>query len=222
MTENSGGDPLIEKPHKVTSHNNERMTFFSDGVFAITITLLVLEVKVPEVAATELPQELLHLGPKILSHIISFIVLGIYWIAHHNIFMHIKRHDHVMLWLNTLFLMCIASLPFPTGLLGQYPDQQIAVVAYAGTLVITGIVLDLIWWYATTHRLLDEDADPAFVAFVHRYNRIAPLLYLLSIVVSFFSLTVAKFLFIVVAVIYILPNSLYRQHYKQLSRRLNQ
>lgn len=222
MTENSGGDPLTEKPHKVTSHNNERMTFFSDGVFAITITLLVLEIKVPEVAAAELPKELLHLGPKILSHIISFIVLGIYWIAHHNIFMHIKRHDHVMLWLNTLFLMCIASLPFPTGLLGQYPDQQIAVVSYAGTLVITGIVLDLMWWYATTHRLLDEDTDPAFIAFVHRYNRIAPLLYLLSIVVSFFSLTVAKFLFIVVAIIYIVPNSLYRQHYKQLSRRLSQ
>ena len=227
MPENSGGvSPPTEKPTRVLPHNNERMTLFSDGVFAITITLLVLEIKVPEIAdnlvATKLPKELLHLVPKIFSHIISFIVLGIYWIAHHNIFMHIKRHDHVMLWLNTLFLMCIASLPFPTGLLGHYPDQQISVVAYAGTLFITGIVLDLMWWYATTHHLADEDTDPAFVAFVHRYNRIAPLLYLLAIGISFFSLTLAKLLFIVVAVIYIVPNSLYRQHYKHLSRRFNQ
>jgi uncharacterized membrane protein len=208
-----------------TFHDNERLCFFSDGIFAITITLLVLEIKVPEIAeniAVELPSELLHLIPKFQSHLISFIVLGIYWIAHHNIFTHIKRHNHVMLWLNTLFMLCIASIPFPTALLGHYPDQQIAVVVYAGTLLVTGVVLDVLWWYATTYKLVDEDTDKNFVAFVHRYNRIAPLLYLLSIVISFFNLAIAKFIFLVVAVVYIVPNPLYLAHYKQLARRFNQ
>lgn len=216
-----------EKSTVAAAHNNERMKLFSDAVFAIAITLLVLEIKVPEIAdnlvATELPRELGHLIPKILSNIISFIILGIYWIAHHNIFMHIIRHDHIMLWLNTLFLMCIASLPFPTALLGHYPNQQISVVIYAGTLLITGIVLDLLWGYATTNRLIDDETNTAyFIAFVHRYNRIAPALYLLSIVISFFSLTLAKFIFFVVAVIYIVPNTLYRSHYRQLAKRFDE
>lgn len=227
MSEHSDGETSPTKnPIETSHHNNERLVFFSDGVFAITITLLVLEIKIPEIAenlvATELPKELLHLVPKIFSHIISFIVLGLYWIGHHNMFIHIKLHDHVLLWLNILFLMCIASLPFPTGLLGHYPDQQIAIVAYAGTLVLTGITLDLIWWYATTHNLVDGETNPGFIAFVHRYIRLAPLLYLLSIAVSFFSLAFSKFLFIVVIASYIFPNPLHRRHYKQLSRRFNE
>jgi uncharacterized membrane protein len=206
-------------------HGNDRMEFFSDGVFAITITLLVLEIKVPdipaELVAQQLSHDLLHLLPKILGHVMSFIVLGIFWIAHHNVYMYIKRHDHVLLWLNTLFLMCIASLPFPTGLLGHYPDQQIAVVAYAGTLMATGIFLDLIWWYSTTHHLV-ENVDTKFITFVHKFNRIAPAMYGLSILISFFSLAVAKLIFVLVAVFYIVPNSLYRYHSRELARRYNQ
>jgi uncharacterized membrane protein len=220
-------NPDSSKPEKPSapSHNNDRIVFFSDGVFAITITLLVLEIKVPEIASelvsSELPHELLHLLPKILGHLMSFIILGIFWIAHHNIYMYIKRHNHVLLWLNTLFLMCIASLPFPTGLLGHYPDQQIAVVSYAGTLMLTGICLDVIWWYATTRYLVDE-VDAKFVAFVHKFNRLAPSMYALSILLSFFSLAVAKLIFVVVAIFYIVPNSLYRNHYRELTRRYNQ
>jgi len=216
---------MIEKPTQVF-HSNERLTFLSDGIFAIAITLLVLDIRVPEIAenlvATELPKELLHLVPNILGYIISFVMMGIYWIAHHNMFMYIKHHNHVMLWLNTIFMMCVASVPFPTALLSRYPNQQISVVAYAGILAITGIALNLIWWYATTHRQVEETVDPAFIAFVHRYIRIAPLVYLISIGVSFFSLAIAKFLFVVVAAFYIVPKSYHRHHYQQLSRRFNQ
>jgi uncharacterized membrane protein len=230
MSENNGE---MEPQHgnlEKAPHSNERLAFFSDGVFAITITLLVLEIKVPEIAenlvATELPKEMLHLLPKIFSHIISFIILGIYWIAHHNIFMHIKRHDRILLWLNTIFLMCIASLPFPTGLLGQYHEHQIPVLAYAGTLFVTGISLDVLWWYATTRKMVDDEIDSHFVAFVHRYNRIAPVIYLISIGVSFFNLAIAKFLFIAVAIFYIVPNSvgssLDRRHHRQIFRRFNE
>lgn len=207
------------------SHGNERLFAFSDGVFAITITLLVLELKVPEIAsdlvAKELSGELLHLFPRFASHIISFFVLGIFWIAHHNMFVHIKKHDHVLLWLNTLFLMCVASIPFPTGLLGEYPNERVSVIAYGLTLAINGIVLDLIWWYATTRQLVDRETDRDFIAFVHRHIRKAPIFYGISIVISFFSLALAKLIFIGIAIFYIMPNALEREHYKQLRRRFN-
>jgi uncharacterized membrane protein len=207
-------------------HNNERMIFLSDGVFAIVITLLVLEIKVPEIephlVAKELPIALMHLLPKIFAHFMSFIVLGIYWISHHNTFFHIKRHDRVLLWLNILFLMCVASMPFPTALLSEYPDQRIAIFAYAMTLVCAGVSMDLMWWYATTHRLLDDEHhDREFIAFVHRRNLFAPAAYAIAIAVSFINLALAKLVFIIVALYYILPNPLDRKRHQQISRRLD-
>lgn len=206
-------------------HSNERLMAFSDGVFAITITLLLLEVKVPEITSTpiaELPSALWHLIPKILGHLISFIVLGMYWVAHHNLFAHIRRHDHVLLWLNILLLLCTASIPFPTGLLGEYPDAQISVVLYAAVLALTGIAMLLIWWYATTHRLVEESIDPEFVDFVYRYVRIAPISYIVAILASFLSLSLSKFIFIAVVVFYIIPKPFHRHHYRQLSQRFDQ
>ena len=79
--------------------------------------LLVLELKVPEVEESELTHELREMLPKFIGHVASFLVLGIYWIGHHNMFMHIQRHDRVLLWLNVLFLTLVASMPFPTGLI---------------------------------------------------------------------------------------------------------
>jgi uncharacterized membrane protein len=79
---------------------------------------------------------------------LSFVIVGIYWVAHHNSFHYIKRSDRTLLWLNLLLLLCIVFIPFPTALVGQYPEQQISVVIYGGTLVITGLVLQLLWWYA--------------------------------------------------------------------------
>jgi len=224
---------MVDESHEKSSpvlplaaHGNERLAAFSDGVFAITITLLVLEIKIPDIPenliATELPVELWHLVPKIIGHILSFVVLGLYWIAHHNMFMHIKRHDHTLLWLNILFLLGVASIPFPTGLLGHYPNERIAVISYAGVLFLTGVFLNIIWWYATTHKLIDDGTTPQFIDFVHRYIRIAPIMYLVSIGVAFLSLTLAKLIFVIVAIIYILPNPYHKTHYKQMMRRFDQ
>ncbi len=92
------------------------------------------------------------------------MIVGIYWVAHHNTFNYIKRSDRILLWLNLLLLLCIVFIPFPTALIGQYPEQQISVVIYGGTLVITGLALQLLWWYATSnYRLVDRDIDPQLV-----------------------------------------------------------
>ncbi len=117
-----------------------RIEAFSDGVFAVAITLLVLNLQVPQLAASVVSRELLpklfELWPKLLIYVLSFVIVGIYWVAHHNTFNYIKRSDRFLLWLNLLLLLCIVFIPFPTALIGQYPEQQISVVIYGGTLVI--------------------------------------------------------------------------------------
>ncbi len=88
---------------------------------------------------SELVPRLGALWPKLLSYALSFVIVGIYWVAHHNTFHYIKRSDRNLLWLNILLMMCIVFIPFPTALLGQYPEQRVSVIIYAGTLVITGL-----------------------------------------------------------------------------------
>jgi len=126
-----------------------RIEAFSDGVFAIAMTLLVLQISVPEIpealVAIELPRKLLALWPaKLLSYAMSFVLIGIYWVTHHITFHHIKRSDPVLLWLNILFLMCVSFIPFPTALIGQYLHQQLPVLIYSATLGITGLVSQLL------------------------------------------------------------------------------
>ena len=196
---------------------NERMTTFSDGVFAIAITLLVLELHVPSsLPAGGLIELVPGLLPKLAGHVVTFAILGIYWVGHHNMFLHIKRHDRTLLWLNNLFLLFVAAMPFPAGLIVQYGNDQLAVIVYAGTLVLAGLSLDLIWRYAThKHRFVTPGMDPGLIAFVHGRVLLAPAIYLLAIAVSFVSITGAKALFLIVAIAYIVPNPLDHYHHRQ-------
>lgn len=137
-----------------------RIEAFSDGVFAIAITLLVLEIKVPP--GESLGLGLLHLWPSYLAYAISFIVIGAIWINHHDMFKWIVRADQKLLLLNTLHLMFIAFLPFPTAVLAEAfhsrSGQEVATAFYAGTLTTIGILVTAMWWYAASHRELLNDA----------------------------------------------------------------
>jgi uncharacterized membrane protein len=190
--------------------STSRLEAFSDGVFAVAITLLVLNLQVPQLAASMVAKELVpdlgKLWPKLLIYALSFVIVGIYWVAHHNTFHYIKRSDRNLLWINILLLMCIVFIPFPTALLGQYPEQQISVVIYASTLVFTGLVLQLLWWYATSgYRLVDRDIDPRLVQKATRRNVTAPLIYLLAIGISFLSVQLSLIVIVLLPVYYILP-----------------
>lgn len=123
----------------------------------------------------------------------------------------IQRSDRTLLWLNILLLLCIVFLPFPMALLGQYPEQRISVIIYAGTLVITGLVLQLLWWYATSsYRLVDKEIDPKLVRRATRRSLMAPLIYLLAIGISFLSVQISLIFFIVVPILYIFPGRIDR------------
>ncbi len=114
-------------------------------------------------------------------------------------------------------------LPFPTALLGQYPEQQVSVIIYAGTLVITGLVLQTLWWYATRHyRLVDRNIDPRLVQRATRRNLTAPLVYLLAIGISVFSVPASLVLFLLVPVYYILPGRIDRNWAQRPASRIDE
>jgi uncharacterized membrane protein len=136
-----------------------RIEAFSDGVFAIAITLLVLEIKVPEHPENGLGRALLDQWPSYASYVVSFFVIGIIWINHHAIFDHLVRADRGLLFLNLLLLLWIGLLPWPTNVLGTYmqqggADERVAAVLYTGVMTLMGASFGALWTYATRHRNL--------------------------------------------------------------------
>jgi uncharacterized membrane protein len=191
--------------------SKSRTEFLTDGVYAIVMTLLVLEITVPElthseVAAGELPKTLLELWPVILSYGMSFILLGFFWIYHHIQFHYIKRADRVFVWLTVLYLMFVAFIPFSTALLGEYYEQQISVVIYGINIAIVAFWTHVQWRYATKyHRLVDSDLDPTFSKVLSRSSLIGPIFYLIAVALSFVSIWVSLVMFIAIPLYYLIP-----------------
>lgn len=202
------------------AHGTERINAFSDGVFAIVITLLVLELKVPE----HLPEggllELLpELAPAFFGHVISFVLVGMLWVGHHNMFLTIKRHDRALLWLNNFFLLTVATMPFFAGLLAHHTTDQASMIAYALNLIIAGVALLAIWLYATrARRLTPAELPDHVVTHVARRVLIAPVLSAVSILTTFVNPSISQFIFVLIAVLYIFPNPFdlhHRRHANQ-------
>ena len=179
-----------------TGRDRDRIVNLSDGVFAIAITLLILDIRVPNIpenmVSSQLLGALLSLWPKYLGYILSFVGISAFWLIHHSIFRPIRSYDRILLYLNFLFLMVVAFVPFPTSLLGEYGNHQLPVAIYAATLAVGRLLLTAIHWYSTRNdRLLDEPQDPATVRFFLIRGLTIPVIFLLSIVISFFSVSVA-------------------------------
>ena len=153
-----------------------RLEAFSDGVFAIAITLLILEIKVPhlDLASREtLAAALAGQWASYLAYVVSFLMIGIYWVNHHYIFRFYRATDHFFNLLNLLFLMMISFLPFPTAILSEYIEvagaQRIAVMFYAFGLLLPTIGFALMWFYAShNYRLIDGRLKPEFVSGLRR------------------------------------------------------
>jgi len=122
-----------------------RIEAFSDGVFAIVITIMVFEIKIPHVSVSELNGALFEILPKILAFILSFIIIGVYWVAHHNMMHFIENVDRVALWLNNLVLLTVALIPIPTALLGEYTNTVTPILLYGSTLAAVNFSGFLFW-----------------------------------------------------------------------------
>lgn len=145
----------------------ERIIFLSDGVFAIAMTLLVIDLRIPEVAAAATSDQVIaalgELRPRIFAYALSFTIIGFYWIAHWRRFKLIDRADPGLAYLNLLLLAFIAFIPFPTSLIGEHGDLPITVVIYAVTLSAAGLLGFVTWLYAVNAGLVMADAPKDLV-----------------------------------------------------------
>src|SRR6266516_469739 len=198
-----------------------RLEAFSDGVFAVAITLLVLNIKI-------LPDDVLTNGnvwgksglggqlPALLAFVTSFFTIGIMWINHHRLFTHIKRTDTGLQLFNLLLLLLIVFIPFPTALLAQqyavHPDQHLAAAIYSGTNTIMAICFNLLWRYASYHnRLLGKDTDPRSVQAINRQYLFGPLLYLISFGLAWINVPSSLILNLILALFFAVPGRPPRQ-----------
>lgn len=126
-----------------------RVEALADGVFAIVMTLIVLEIRVPSGPAGELGAQLVDVLPTLLTYAITFAVLGILWFGHRSQFELIERADHPLVWLNLAFLGVIALVPFSSAVLARYPTERLAIVVYGVHLTVAGLLHGGSWAYAT-------------------------------------------------------------------------
>jgi uncharacterized membrane protein len=146
--EREGSDQTRELLERL--HDPARVLALSDGVFAILMTLLVLEIHVPELTqGHSLNQALAEIRPSLVAFVISFILAGMYWVGHRDLFALIRRTDRGLVWLNILYLLPLCLLPFAAGLLGRYDTEPVALRIYGLLLVAIAVMRVVIWLYAT-------------------------------------------------------------------------
>ena len=139
-----------------------RLEALSDGIFGFALTLLVLALTIPQLTSAQLQHgalltSLIALWPKLVTYLISALIIIIYWIGHTILFHFVTRSNRTFIWFHSMFLIMIAFFPFPVGVIGEYPADQTAVAFYGLALTMTGILFAAMWLYATNNRHLIND-----------------------------------------------------------------
>ena len=202
--------------------NTNRLEAFSDGVFAVAITLLVLNIKFSGLDSHGNLLDDQHLWnilhdqwPLLVAYVTSFATIGIMWINHHRLFTHIKRTDTGLLLLNLLLLLFIVLVPVPTALLAEYvvrPNEHAAAIIYSGTFFVMACCFNLLWRYASYHnRLLGKDADTRAVAAISRQYLFGPLFYLITFGLAFINVPSSIVLNFLFALFFAVPGRPSRQ-----------
>lgn len=186
-----------------------RLEAFSDGVFAIAITLLVLELEVPDAPSGSLSHALAAEWPSYLAYLISFATIGAAWIAHQAITEHVERADAGFLRLNLLVLLAISFVPFPTKVVAarihEEAAERVAVSLYGAVLLASALLMAVLWRYARRRALVREDVDDATVDALSRRLEPGVVGYVLVIVGSYLAPRVALVGYLVLAVFLLLP-----------------
>jgi uncharacterized membrane protein len=170
--------------------NKTRLEALSDGVIAIVMTILILEFKVPKIEEIEgswvLLKDFIHNLPAVLSYIISFLVLIVWWMSHHQLFHAVKHIDRKTIFLNGIFLMCIAFIPYPTALMGEYPSLYFPSVLYGIISLCCGAS-----YYGMYHHILKKNTDHPFTVnpnkFAFKNTWLHLLVYIVAIGIAFVS-----------------------------------
>ena len=190
-----------------------RAEAFSDGVFAIAITLLVLAVGVDQALAKgDLKHQLLHLWPAYIAYAVSFVTVGIMWVNHHAVFRHFARVDRPLLLLNILLLMCVSFTPFPTRIVAEHAqtdaDRKAAALLYGITMTATAICFLAVWIYGS-RRLLRSNADPRDVSGITRSYLPGAPTYATATLIALASPIASLILFGAIAIFYAISSSFF-------------
>ena len=187
-----------------------RVEAFSDGVFAIAITLLILEIKVPSAGSGDLGAQLLLQWPSYLSFFISFAFIGIMWINHHRMFTHIKKSDDMLLIINLALMFGVIVIPFTTSVLAAHlghPGARTAVIVYDAAYLAIAVFFNLLWRYAASRdgHLLASDMDRETAQKITQQYNYGPLAYAIAIALAWVSITASLLINLVLACFFAIP-----------------
>lgn len=168
----------------------DRLKALADGVFAVAMTLLVLELVVPVIrdpSNQELTLALFSMWPKFIAYVLSFLVAGIFWLVHHSIFDAIKYYDSTLAWINILFLLLVALIPFTTSLLGEYFLHKTSTIVYGAHLLFLFLGGFSLWTYSTSKNILVvKDLDPGLVKGAKHMGYLYFVILSAAIIIGFF------------------------------------
>jgi uncharacterized membrane protein len=185
-----------------------RIEALADGVFAIAMTLLAFNLQPPAVSirdSASLQAALVAMLPSFKTYVLSFLVIGIYWISHHFQFHYVRRANRTLLWINIFFLMAVATLPFSTAVLGRYEQYQSAIILYSVNLLFVGVVNAIHWAYVThRRRLVAPDLSPEVVRITMARILLAPSVAVLCIAISYFNVSAAVNFYYVILILYVI------------------
>ena len=203
-----------------TKRSFDRFVNFSDAVFAIAITLLALDVRLPTIdtsaLAPPLAPQLPGLVPNLFAFMLSFVVIGGYWVSHHSLFKMIDRSDMRLVWLNLLVLFFIVLLPVPTQIVADYGNTTLGVEIYAGAITLTGLSMLALIAYAYRSHLTAPEANIR-VALVK--SSLTPLVFGSSMIVAIWSPAWATRMWWLVAFAYFVVDPMLNSDWGRLRRR---
>lgn len=184
-----------------------RIESYSDAVFAIAATVLVLEIRVPALVH-HTPAEFWHalfvLWPQFLAYVTSFLVIGIYWLNHHSVFEVLSRVDRRVVWRNLILLLMISFIPFPTAVITEYGDMPAAITFYGLTLLLISVYANYSWWYLVRYGYLDRSLiSPASVKAASLRYALGIVFYLIAVAISTVQPRVSIALYFLSAVFYL-------------------
>lgn len=179
----------------------ERAAFFSDAVFAISLTLLAVEIKVPDVSGDELPGAIAEQVPHFLAYVLSFAVIGAYWMTHHRLFNLLRRFDGNLLRLNLLVLLLVALVGYATGVLVGYGDRTAGVIIYAAVMAAIGFAQVSLWVYAWRGGLMNGELERDLYEYMRNRSLVVPIVFLLSVPLALWDADAAKYWWIAILVL---------------------
>jgi uncharacterized membrane protein len=203
--------------------NIARFEAFSDSVFAIAATLLVVNLRVPNLAGMTTRQSTLQLTwlwPQLLGYATSFAIIGVLWINHHALFHFLKKVDRVSLIINLGLLMCVAFIPYPTALMAQYGRNRAVVMLFGSTMATAGFVFSALWFYAVKQYVRSEPhIDQRFIRDASLWTLGYPVSYVLATVLVVVDPRLSIALYAIIPVVYLLPGVIDRQLHLEMTSR---